>query len=782
MLTEQRRQQLDSIVKQMTANKESDANIQLVVNDFKQKYANESPAPKTETPAAPEGLGTKIWNGTKAVGNFLTASEQKFGKSIADSLPAFVPGSAAWTNKQNETIQASRQQQMDSMLAKRKEMKAAGQDTTRLDAVIQDFQKQISTPAIDINETNASVNKSAKQIFGEGLGVAADILSAGSYGNAAKGAQTGKLLVAGKTSGAVGKVLGKAGIESTIAPAAGALPSVIGGGTKASAFIKGAFKGAKQGATSGLLVGSAQGATRAMQEDKSNGEVFSGAVTGGLGGAVAGGVIGGIVGGTGGYLNRRREINKMLEPAMVPDETTTQLRSEIASHADETSFKNAIQKGDLSIDQVYQKNGSINPELAKGRIDDIAANLDMKIPGAGEKYKTLIDPNKTTFEELISKADDVIDESKKIPADVIKFSVDANGNKVVDQQAHEALKAGIADQDIAFIKNSSPEDRKIFDRAMKVAEQASKDKTYSKQPIEEAGKVLVDQVKTINKARQQVGAELGALRGKLANTPVNLGETTTNFMKDLTEAGVQVGQDGSLDFSASKYANVPDIQKALSSAYQRVNALGDAPTAKMADTIRQQLGTEVDLASMSGTMDKSAKRIFQRLYGGLGDNITLIDPKYAELSQKYSSLNGAMEDFQRVLGKDFKATDLNSSLRAGEVGRRILGNASARPLAIVQTIQDLARANGYNKGVDARSQFLFANFLEDLFGTSQAQNLQSQVTKGVNNAQEAAGAVTDVATGNASGLVSKALRKGINLVRNVTPERQIQAVKGLIAR
>jgi hypothetical protein len=41
---------------------------------------------------------------------------------------------------------------------------------------------------------------------------------------------------------------------------------------------------------------------------------------------------------------------------------------------------------------------------------------------------------------------------------------------------------------------------------------------------------------------------------------------------------------------------------------------------------------------------------------------------------------------------------------------------------------------------------------------------------------------TDVATGNASGLLSKAVRKGINLVRNITPERQIEAVRALISQ
>jgi hypothetical protein len=51
---------------------------------------------------------------------------------------------------------------------------------------LHDLQEQMSKPPIDINETNASVNKSAKQVFGEGLGVATDIASFGSYGECSK--------------------------------------------------------------------------------------------------------------------------------------------------------------------------------------------------------------------------------------------------------------------------------------------------------------------------------------------------------------------------------------------------------------------------------------------------------------------------------------------------------------------------------------------------------------------------------------------------------------------
>lgn len=69
MLSEQRRSQLDSIVQQMVNNKESDSNINFVVNDFKSKYENENVQPIT-----PQKEKTLF---EKAVG----LSESTFGKA-----------------------------------------------------------------------------------------------------------------------------------------------------------------------------------------------------------------------------------------------------------------------------------------------------------------------------------------------------------------------------------------------------------------------------------------------------------------------------------------------------------------------------------------------------------------------------------------------------------------------------------------------------------------------------------------------------------------------------
>jgi hypothetical protein len=218
----------------------------------------------------------------KTLGKAVISSELKFGKSIADAMPSFVPGSAAWTNKQNEQIFANQHGMMDNLLASRKKLKAEGKDTSHIDSAIQDLQEQMSKPAIDINETNASVNKSAKQIYGEGLGVATDIASFGTYGNAAKGAQTGKLLVSGKASGAVAKILptGSSMFQKTVPTAT----------SKLAAFGKGFVEGAK----TAVPIGVGYGASASAQADEDYPTIIKKALTSGGISGIIGGTLSGV--------------------------------------------------------------------------------------------------------------------------------------------------------------------------------------------------------------------------------------------------------------------------------------------------------------------------------------------------------------------------------------------------------------------------------------------------------------------------------------------------------
>lgn len=92
MLQEQDKLKLDGIVKQMIANKESDDNIQLVVNDFKQKYSKQANIPQdvvqenTNNPTfAYTGSETPLQAGLKAAGN-IPSSAYNLGKGLVSAI------------------------------------------------------------------------------------------------------------------------------------------------------------------------------------------------------------------------------------------------------------------------------------------------------------------------------------------------------------------------------------------------------------------------------------------------------------------------------------------------------------------------------------------------------------------------------------------------------------------------------------------------------------------------------------------------------------------------
>jgi hypothetical protein len=177
----------------------------------------------------------------KTVGNILTSSEQAFGQDIAAAGSQILPES--WTGvKTLKEAQATKQQTINNLLNKVREEKQNGRDPKRyLDLLSQ----QTGQPIPTVEDLYPALKKSNTQVIGDAAGVLLDILSVGSYGNAAKGAKTGKLLskapsvvtpvvdVAKKTAGDYLKNVGK--------------KVVVGAGTGYAYDVAGNLQSGKEG-------------------------------------------------------------------------------------------------------------------------------------------------------------------------------------------------------------------------------------------------------------------------------------------------------------------------------------------------------------------------------------------------------------------------------------------------------------------------------------------------------------------------------------------------------
>lgn len=376
----------------------------------------------------------------KTLGKVLISSELNFGKSIADAMPGFVPGSARWTLKQNEEIFNNQQKMMDNLLAQRKKMKTEGKDTAHLDQGIKDLQEHMMKPAIDINETNASINKSAKQIYGEGLGVATDIASFGTYGNAAKGAQTGKLLLTGKASKAVAKILpvGTSVFEKT-------LPTAT---SKLAAFGKGFVEGAK----TAVPIGVSYGASASAQADENYPTILKKALTSGG--------ISGIVGGTlSGLANMRNVKPEVLKQEAIDSykrglnatkekykEQTEKIIPDLLDEREWGTRKQLLKKAESGIklsSEEYKKlgelQGTIETDGLLQKIDDEISNYSQGGRAWNEKANVIQDAVENNLQSASQILDDPEMAAKVTKAGGVKAVISDAQKNIVEQLRHNGL-------------------------------------------------------------------------------------------------------------------------------------------------------------------------------------------------------------------------------------------------------------------------------------------------------------------------------------------------------
>jgi len=505
---------------------------------------------------------------------------------------------------------------------------------------------------------------------------------------------------------------------------------------KPTSFVQGAIQGAKAGALSGGIYGGGMGTARALQENKSVADIategITGAVAGGVTGGVLGGVAGGISGGIRGAVNRHKEIRDGFANAQVEAQATRQ----------------------ATLDTLNQQKRIL---LDQGRdISSINAKID-----------------KITNQPL-----DV-----KTPTNIIEYSKNPSGKIKIDSTAKNALKQGIAPEDVQFIKNSSVDDKSIFRDMYRVGEKASTDKTFTETAFQKGpGETITQTLKNFNDTRMSVGKELGNLTQSMPQTPVDITPTTNKFIENLGQAGINVNivdNKPQLNFDNSRFANQKSVQGYLQKVYDALfkgggQGLSPADITKA----RQTIFTDLKYATQKNDIVPGdfSKTIIDQVYNTLDDGLKVANPKYGELAQKYAIASGQLRDWGGVLGKNFDLTDDLTNLRAGEVGARILGNASSRPLTLVQDMQVAASQLDVPIKGNIRNQFLFGDFLENLFGSTQTRALRGQVGRGTLDAGEAVGAAMDLAKGNAPGLI----KRGLNLFKGATPEAQKKAVEELI--
>ncbi|MFA5394632.1 MAG: lytic transglycosylase domain-containing protein [Methanogenium sp.] len=237
--------------------------------EFKSLVPATTPQATSIVPPAPAPVEKKGF--LKSVMGALISSEKAFGEDIATALITILPKS--WTGLADlESAQMTHQQTLEMALKGLQKAKDTGADTKPWLKMVGDV---AGTEVPTIEDLYPALKKSNLQIAGDAAGVLLDIVTAGTYGKAAK---TGALVA--KEVGIVEKAATKIGIPTTekvVTKAATTAPKLT-----LKEYAKISTQKALQSAAIGGGIGYGYDVTNKLQEGKTGAE----ALTPGLGTAV----------------------------------------------------------------------------------------------------------------------------------------------------------------------------------------------------------------------------------------------------------------------------------------------------------------------------------------------------------------------------------------------------------------------------------------------------------------------------------------------------------------
>lgn len=363
--------------------------------------------------------------------------------------------------------------------------------------------------------------------------------------------------------------------------------------------------------------------------------------------------------------------------------------------------------------------------------------------------------------KIVTSTPGAVSRVSKNVAENVTDSV-AKSNRIAKLPAAEAevVRSGIDESVTQFIKDVSNSDKNAFLRMFNIGKKKSENIAVQERPIEVAGESFLKRVNVLVKAKDAIGKKLKVSVANMPKDPINITSIYNDFVDDLTGLGLQIrnGQirtTGRVAESDTKFFD-------LMLERIRPNKNGEVlRTPQNIHATRGRIFDEVNLAKarqspFSDTVEIFAERYRKRLMDVLAD----VDETYRTSNRQLAQIIPALQDFTRLIGYKGNLDDIvTKKLKTGEVSFRLLGNAQDRPMAVLQEIDRLSRILGFKSDDNVFNQVLFADLLENLFGTSQTRSIRGAMGRAAldADAERIAGA-TEAATGGLYSAIATKLK------------------------
>ncbi len=308
--------------------------------------------------------------------------------------------------------------------------------------------------------------------------------------------------------------------------------------------------------------------------------------------------------------------------------------------------------------------------------------------------------------------------------------------KAAKPHVGEAIKQGIDDQTIEFLKTGSKTDKLQRVKMLNIAKKSVDDftsfdsakrlpgETILKGPIKHLMKVANDGRKATAKVMKELGKDKMNIRG-----------VYDTVIGDMRKLGLVIRGDKVIATQGSK------VPKSDTTFYQQIfddlkpNRQGQVLlTPERVHWLRQKW---FEVAKSDQTFTNGPTSFARHMRSVLAKTLdTASKGKYlAAQNQTREALTG-LGDFVKLLGYKGSLDDLVAKdLKAGETFMRVFGSASDRPTSVLNQVYAMANKYGYKGKEDVMLQLRFADMLENIYGAP-SRSIGSQISRSVQANQD----------------------------------------------
>lgn len=280
-----------------------------------------------------------------------------------------------------------------------------------------------------------------------------------------------------------------------------------------------------------------------------------------------------------------------------------------------------------------------------------------------------------------------------------------------DSASEEVMRSGVSARDVVHLQDMTPDERAAAIEVNDTAREIMLDKGSNANLKTVQGRIITDNLSTVGDIQDAAGKELGAIRSSMpTQKTLSTAPGESAFTSWLDRLGISVDPKQNLDMSNSLVDDTGNafLKRAWSLLpdNQSVSPVQIDKTIQQLNTLMKDVPVSADMSSTRAALFALKDGLRTELIQGLPENLR---PQYVQASESYAKAMEVMGGWARILKvrgeNNMSVGDLkrmistgSRDLKAGEIARRLLGNAEGSVMPMFTSLQDLITKNPYTHG------------------------------------------------------------------------------------